>query len=153
MTQNQMNGKSSKNQVATDLEQADALRTAHTRSPQEALGLSSGNSLLVASLISAAITAVVLAAGPYFYEQQYPKVKAAKPAQTESMAESGATTQPPPSTGPDKTKAAPADPKGTGKPVAKKDIPGVLGETGVKKGVPVNPLDKKDDLLDDLNKK
>ncbi|MDB5306109.1 MAG: hypothetical protein JWO38_311 [Gemmataceae bacterium] len=165
MTPNLPNGEAPKGQHAAPRSApadpaglTDSLRRFRGQTPQESLGLASGNSLLWPFVQASVVTAILFAAltaGPYLWEKQ-PAAAAdsGQPAKTENPAATPppASPAPPPTTpAPDTTAKKPADvtrpPTG-----GKKDITDVLGESGTKPASPkVNPLDKKeDDLLKDI---
>ena len=101
--------------------------------------------LLKASLLAAAVTGVALAAltaGPYFMHKAAP-AKESPAATSNSGGGDSPTPAPSPSPGPNTEAKKPAGEPGK---TPKKDLPDVLGESGVKTGTPkVSPLDKKDD--------
>ncbi|HEX3151820.1 MAG TPA: hypothetical protein VHR66_27355 [Gemmataceae bacterium] len=148
------NGEPLNGQTAVPANVLDTLRHLRARSPQESLGLQSDRGLLKAFVLAAIGTGVVFVAltvVPYLIHK-------AKPADQQPTASGGnepapaATTSPTPP-GDQTAKAPAADPS---KPKAKgKDLPDVLGESGVKTGSPkVNPLDKKeDDIFKELGPK
>ena len=104
-------------------------------------------------LIASAAVGILLfawTAGAYVYDRKFPPP--AKASKKEAAEGTENTNQTPPPTNPEgSAKKNPEGSANPGKTPGKKDILDVLGETGTKKGAPVNPLDKKeDDLLKDL---
>ena len=147
MTPNLVNGDPQSGHNAPPANVLDTLRHLRARSPQESLGLQTQRGLLKAFLLATVGTSMVFAAltvVPYLMHKAKPADEQPTPAAAGVNEPAMATT---PSSTPPADQTAKAPPTDTGKPKAKgKDLPDVLGESGVKTGSPkVNPLDKKDD--------
>jgi hypothetical protein len=147
MKSDPLNGEAPKGRTATPAAGViETLRHLRARSPQESLGVQTQHGLLKASLLAAVITGaalVALTAGPYFMHKAAPAGAAPAAAPNSGGGDSPAPA-PAPSTSPNTEAKKPAGEPG--KTPKGKDLPDVLGESGVKTGTPKsNPLDKKDD--------
>jgi hypothetical protein len=157
MTPNLVNGEAPKGQAASPTGGVvETLRHLRARSPQESLGVQSNRGLLKESFLAAAITGVVFAAltvGPYYANKFFPASAPSTPAAQSGVDPNPQNPSPAPSPAANTEAKKPAGEPG--KTPKGKDIPDVLGESGVKKGSPkVNPLDKKDDdIFKELNPK
>jgi hypothetical protein len=139
-----VNGEPLNGQTTAPANVLDSLRHLRARSPQESLGLQADRGLLKSFLLATIITGVAFAAltvVPYLIHKAKPATEQPTPEANPPAATSPSSPTPPA----DQTAKAPPGDVGKTKPKGK-DLPEVLGESGVKTGSPkVNPLDKKDD--------
>jgi hypothetical protein len=154
MKPNLVNGEPSKGTATASARSnvADAVRMLSARSPQESLGLDQSGLLraFLQATVGCLVVFAALTLGPYFYERAFPTpAKAAKQAPAE---EAEAKVPPPAATppGPNANAKKQDTAKEPDKTLTKKDLPGLLKETGTKTGTPklADPFSSKiDDLL------